>query len=218
VTYDRRANSRSPRPAGYAATSVQQHADDAAGLVEALGLAPAAVFGSSAGAATLLEVVVRRPDVLRGALVHEPPLLGVLPNAAEVGAQLQAMVEEGFARGGPRAAIELFARTVQGDATYEAIDPAVRERLLGNAEVFFTVEMQPFVAYALNVDALLAANVPVIPLTGVENRETWMYGTTRWLADRVGAAIVDLPGRHAGFADHPKAVAGILRPILERLS
>lgn len=218
VTYDRRANSRSPRPEGYASTSVPQHADDAAALVEALGLAPAAVFGSSNGAVTLLDLVARRPDVLRGALVHEPAVVGVLANAADVGAQLQAMVEQGFARGGPRAAIELFARTVQGDATYEAIDPAVRERLLGNGEIFFAVEMQPFAAYVPDADALAAAKIPVTPLAGVENRGTFLYDATRWLGDRVGAAIVEIPGRHAGFADHPQAVAAILRPILERLS
>src|SRR5262245_55308715 len=50
VTYDRRGNSRSPRPAGWARTSMDEQADDAAGLILALELAPAAVFGTSGGA------------------------------------------------------------------------------------------------------------------------------------------------------------------------
>src|SRR5215475_15198872 len=49
VTYDRRGNSRSERPKGWTTTSVAEQADDAAGIIQALGLAPAVVFGASAG-------------------------------------------------------------------------------------------------------------------------------------------------------------------------
>ena len=47
ICYDRRGNGRSPRPAGWARTSPEEQADDAAALLTALGLAPAAVYGSS---------------------------------------------------------------------------------------------------------------------------------------------------------------------------
>ncbi|MER3405239.1 MAG: alpha/beta hydrolase, partial [Chloroflexota bacterium] len=70
-----------------------------AGLVRALGLAPAVVFGTSAGAVILLNLLVRHPDMLRGAIVHEPPIVLALPNAAELGAQLQRMTEEALAAG-----------------------------------------------------------------------------------------------------------------------
>ncbi len=49
VSYDRRGNSRSPRPEGWKSTSTEEQSADAAGLIEALGLAPAAVFGTSGG-------------------------------------------------------------------------------------------------------------------------------------------------------------------------
>ena len=39
VTYDRRANSRSPRPDGWQSTSTEEQSEDAAGLIEALGIA-----------------------------------------------------------------------------------------------------------------------------------------------------------------------------------
>lgn len=45
VTYDRRGNGRSPRPQGWSQTSAEEQADDAAELIRALGLAPAAAFG-----------------------------------------------------------------------------------------------------------------------------------------------------------------------------
>ncbi len=47
VTYDRRGNSRSPRPVGWEKTTIEEQADDAAWLLNATRLAPAAVFGTS---------------------------------------------------------------------------------------------------------------------------------------------------------------------------
>ena len=47
VTYDRRANSRSLHPEGWDSTSPEEQSDDAAGLIEALGIGPVAIFGNS---------------------------------------------------------------------------------------------------------------------------------------------------------------------------
>jgi len=72
VTYDRRGNSRSPRPADWTGTTIEEQAEDAAGLLEALDLAPAIVFGTSAAAGILAGVSLQRPEVVRGAIFHEP--------------------------------------------------------------------------------------------------------------------------------------------------
>src|SRR5215217_7741804 len=45
VTYDRRGNSRSPRPDGWEGTSTEEHSEDAAALIGYLELAPSPVFG-----------------------------------------------------------------------------------------------------------------------------------------------------------------------------
>lgn len=83
VTYHRRGNSLSPRPEGWTSTSVDEQADDLAALIRSLNLAPAVIFGTSAGAVILLNLMLRHRGVLRGAIVHEPPLLPVLENAEE---------------------------------------------------------------------------------------------------------------------------------------
>src|SRR3954453_1077043 len=49
ITYDRRGNGRSPVPAGWLTTSPEEQAEDAAALLVALALGPAAVFGTSGG-------------------------------------------------------------------------------------------------------------------------------------------------------------------------
>src|SRR4029078_2536215 len=47
-TYDRRGNSRSPRPAGWTATTIDEQADDAEALLTGLRLPPAIVLGPRA--------------------------------------------------------------------------------------------------------------------------------------------------------------------------
>src|SRR4029453_9652587 len=49
ITYDRRGNSRSPRPAGWTQTSITEQADDAAALLEALPVTSPVVFGTRGG-------------------------------------------------------------------------------------------------------------------------------------------------------------------------
>src|SRR4029450_11171188 len=63
TTYDRRGNSRSPRPAGWTQTSLAEQADDAAALLSALGQQPAMVVGTSAGGSIALELALRHPQV-----------------------------------------------------------------------------------------------------------------------------------------------------------
>jgi pimeloyl-ACP methyl ester carboxylesterase len=73
ITYDRRGNSRCPRPAGWTQTSLAEQADAAAALLAALGQAPAVVVGTSAGGSIALELALRHPHAVRAAIVHEPP-------------------------------------------------------------------------------------------------------------------------------------------------
>jgi len=70
VTYDRRGNGRSPRPEGWTETSTEEQADDATALLDALGLSPAAVFGTSGGAVFALCMLVRHPGAVRAAILQ----------------------------------------------------------------------------------------------------------------------------------------------------
>jgi len=218
VTYDRRGNSRSPRPAGWTTTSMDEQADDAARLLRALGLAPAAAFGTSGGAVILLNLLLRHSDVLRGAIVHEPPLVPVLPNAAELGAQLQAMTEEALAKGGPRGAMETFVRANAGDASFERLDPELRQRMLANGEVFFTTELEAFVSYVPEAAALAGVTVPVQAMAGADNRGVYYYEAAKWVADRLGAALKEMPGAHAPYLDRPQEMVNAIRPFLRQVS
>jgi pimeloyl-ACP methyl ester carboxylesterase len=217
VTYDRRANSRSPRPEGWEGTSTEEQSDDAAGLIEALGLAPAAIFGNSAGAIIGLDLVVRRPELVRGAILHEPPMIAGMSNPEEVMGAIQQVVEGGMQRGGPRGGCETFFRFVAGDEVFENLDPHLRERMLANGEIFFGPEMGAFEPYQPDEAALAAIKVPVRVMVGTESAP-FFAEVARWLADRMNVELEELPGGHTPYFDRPQQMAETLRPLLRVMS
>lgn len=217
VTYDRRGNSRSSAATTAGAAWMDEQADDAGALLDALGLAPAAVFGTSGGAVIALHVLVRRPDAVRGAIIHEPPLLGVLANGPEVLAQLQAMAEEGMASGGPRGAMELFIRANAGDAVFEGFHPEMQERLLGNAEVFLGREVEPFISYQPYAAASAGSRVPTVVVAGLENRGVYYHEAATWVAGLLGVPLREVPGAHVPYMDRPGEFVDALRPLLHEI-
>ena len=115
VTYDRRGNGRSPAPPGWQTTSPQEQADDAAGLLTALGIGPVAVFGTSSGGNFTLCLLIRHPGWVRGAILHEPGLYALVDDFDAVRAPVRALVQEAMAAGGPPAAVERFWCYVAGE-------------------------------------------------------------------------------------------------------
>ena len=84
LSYDRRGFSRSPRPAGYAGTTVEEQADDAAALLAALGMEPVDLWGNSSGAIIGLALALRHPEAVRKAMLHEPPLFAGMADYRQV--------------------------------------------------------------------------------------------------------------------------------------
>jgi pimeloyl-ACP methyl ester carboxylesterase len=207
LTYDRRGYSRSSRPANWMSTSVTEQADDAAALLRALDLSPATVLGHSSGASIACSLVERHPEILRHALVYEPPLLAVVPRGEDVLVAMRDSIERAMAEGGAARALEAFIRGNAGDRAFEewraASDPATYERTLANATVFFDLELPAFIRFVPDVAAMRRAGVPVTVLLGTENLETWLGGAGGWLARETGANLVEVAGGHGGFVTHP---------------
>jgi pimeloyl-ACP methyl ester carboxylesterase len=215
VTYDRRGNSRSPRPKDWEGTSTEEHSEDAAALIEALGLAPVAVFGNSAGAIIGLDLSIRRPELVRGAILHEPPMMAGMSNPEEMMGAFQQVVEGGMQSGGLRGGVEAFFRFVAGDETLEKLDPQLRERMLGNGETCLITEMPVFPAYEPDEATLAAVEVPLRVMVGPESALGEPAG---WLAGQLGVELESLPGGHTPYFDRPQEMAEALRPMLRELS
>ncbi|TYB50329.1 alpha/beta fold hydrolase [Nonomuraea sp. PA05] len=109
VSYDPRGLTRSPLDDPEARQSVEQHADDAFRLLELLSPgAPALVAGCSSGAIVALHLLVTHPERVRRVVAHEPPVVEVLPDAADHRALL-ARVDETFRKEGLMPAAAVFA-------------------------------------------------------------------------------------------------------------
>src|SRR5215472_5459010 len=81
VTYDPRGAGRSKRTDGAARSTTEEHADDLHRLIEALDAGPVDIFASSGGAVNALALVAAHPDDVSTLVAHEPPLVGMLPDA-----------------------------------------------------------------------------------------------------------------------------------------
>jgi pimeloyl-ACP methyl ester carboxylesterase len=217
VTYDRRANSRSPRPDGWEETSTEEQSEDAAKLIEDMDLAPIAIVGSSVGAIIGLDLVIRYPELVRGAILHEPPMTAGMSAPEEVMGAIQRVVEGGMQKGGPRGGCETFFRFVAGDEAFEDLDPRLRERMLVNGETFLGTEMGAFEPYRPDEAALGAVEVPVRVMVGTESA-SFFAESARWLADRTNAELEDLPGSHTPYFDRPREMAEALRPMLRKMA
>ena len=217
VTYDRRGYSRSPRPADWTTTSVDEQADDAAALLRRLDLAPAVTVGHSSGASIVCSLVARHPQVVRHAVSYEPPLLAVIPQGEQVVGGFRAAIEQAMAEGGPRRAMEIFIRANAGDEGFEhwwaSNEPAMRERMMENAAVFFEVELPAVAKFVPDGVAIRASGVPLTVVVGADNRDTWFGAAADWLVAEAGAHRGELPGGHAGFDSHPDAFVNLVRQL-----
>ena len=108
IAFDRRGWGGSGAPEVYVRTTVEEQAQDAAGVLDRHGIAAAVICGAGIGAVAALELLLRQPALVRAAVLVEPPLLAFLPDATEgLSADRQA-IEEALREGGPAAALDLY--------------------------------------------------------------------------------------------------------------
>ena len=218
VTYDRRGNTRSPRPAGWTRTSTREQADDAAALLQSLQLAPAAAFGLSSGGQILAELALRRPELLTGAVFHESGPAEMTSDPAAAGALMSASVEKGMARGGRPAALESFLRLMCGDEVIDGMGPVELSKYLVNADLLFDVEWAGE-GFVPTLEALSRVRLPCVVTAGADNRPPdaplhFCYEGAQWLADGLRVPVTEVPGAHVPQASHPEAFAAVLREAL----
>jgi pimeloyl-ACP methyl ester carboxylesterase len=211
VAYDRRGLSRSPRPKDWKQTSIAEQAEDAAGLVRALRLGPAAVVGHSLGALIALELLLQHPDLVRRATLLDPgPLDSAIPNRQQKMAMPEG-VRAAMAEGGPKAGFEALLRNLH---IWDAIDPAAQQRVLGNAEVFFSFETPLLQMYRPD-EALVGANRMPVQVGAGEETPPVFREMAEWLASRLNVRVEGVPGGHASCIEHPEGVAKVIRPFLQ---
>ncbi|EMY34042.1 alpha/beta hydrolase fold protein [Arthrobacter crystallopoietes BAB-32] len=133
IVYDRRGCTRSERPDPYELTSVEEHADDAAALLQELHATPAIVIGRSYGGEIAVNLVERYPGLVKALVLLEPAILTL---TAEAHAWEAALVDNVFLAakaGGPEAGADCFYREVLGDKDWSRLPDDLRSMVLDNA-------------------------------------------------------------------------------------
>ncbi|KAA1025489.1 alpha/beta fold hydrolase [Pseudonocardia sp. EV170527-09] len=211
LTYDRRGIGRSPADDDVP-VPLTAHADDAAGLLAGTG--PAAVVGVSIGAVIGLLLAVRHPGLVTTLVAHEPPLPGLVRDAAFEAAMDR--VEDLVARDDIGAAIRTMAALTSGD---DPVEPGYRpEPPSGDPQPalrrFLRHDVPAVRAARIDPADVTASGVRVIPTGGYESRGRWEHRCAEALAAGIGRGLVELPGGHDGPVTHPVAAAAALRGLV----
>jgi pimeloyl-ACP methyl ester carboxylesterase len=213
VTYDRRGNSRSPRPGGWRTTSVSEQADDAAALIRTLDLAPVAVFGASAAGPIALDLMIRYPDLVRAGILQEPSIFSVLPDPMTALAPRRAVIEAALPTHGAPGAVAALMRYLNDDAVLAAIPPRTLERMLGNAETLLSIEAPGFAGWQIKTEQLEKLEAPITLIVADDTLPGYKQ-VTDWLARQLGVTPLSVPGRHGFYYYRPQDLANILRKVL----
>jgi esterase len=128
ISYDRRGCSRSERPEPYPRTSVREHADDAAALLEALEAPPAVVIGRSYGGTVALDLGLRHPKRVRALVVLEGDAPRELAPATAVWLDAVSERLRGVAE---RAGVDAVGEALIEEVLGRGVWPALPEEMRG---------------------------------------------------------------------------------------
>jgi pimeloyl-ACP methyl ester carboxylesterase len=217
VTHDPRGISGSPLDDPEQDSTPELRADDVAALLDALGAESADVFGSSGGAVTGLALVARHPERVRTLVAHEPPLLELLPDAAERRAATDDIVETFHREGHAAAWMKFMASAGFDDGHGGAPTPPPgepSEQDLADSARFFGHELRGTTRYVPEIAALTVGPARVVVGIGIASGGLLTHRTSTALAELLGTPPVEFPGDHGGFLSQPKEFAEMLRKVL----
>ena len=148
LSYDRRGHGESECPAGQG--SVREDVADLVALIETLGLAPAYVAGNSFGSAITLRLAVERPDLVRGIILHEPPLFSLIAGdpadatalenlAAQIGGVVQRIASGDHAG----AAEQFMTRLALAPGEWQQLPQDFQRTAIANAPTFLDEAQDP---------------------------------------------------------------------------
>ena len=199
VSYDRRgyAGSRHAEPP---ARHMSDHVDDLEAVVAER---PCTLAGHSYGGDVVLSLAQRRPDLVRSALVYEPPLawLDWWPYHGTQPPQYRDLTAE--------EAAESFVRRMIGDERYEQLPPLVREDVVKDGDALVAeltairLDPAPFEPSEITV--------PVLVVCGTASGEHQQRAAA-YLAEALPSgslhAVSEAP--HGGHQSHPAEFARLI--------
>ncbi|MGW6282778.1 alpha/beta fold hydrolase [Kribbella sp. NPDC055071] len=234
ITLDRRGNSRSPSTArSESEVGPAAHAADVVAILDQAGLEQAFVFGNSAGGLITLSLLESHPERVSGAVVHEAPVLGVLPDAAQWTAYFDDLGRIVDREGSVPAMLKFATSTM--DRPTRIFDARVgrmigaagvwlskrlapkneMNRLFGNADQLMRFEMPAFVRYEPDLAALREAPVRWAFGVGVKSEGRYYGRPAQLLSAELGVPCLEFPGGHLGYQRYPEEFARRLEEFID---
>jgi pimeloyl-ACP methyl ester carboxylesterase len=220
VTYDPRGIANSSIDDPDEESTPELRADDIVAILDDLGVESADVFGSSGGAVTGLALVARHPGRVRTLVAHEPPLLEVLPDAAQHRANTEAIIDM-FHTDGLHAAWFQFmviagfdVDAEPGDNSGAPVPAEPTEQDVQEAARFFDHELRATTRYLPDIDALQRGPSRVVIGIGADSGRLLTHRTSVALCSLLDSTPVEFPGDHGGFLGAPTEFADTLRTVL----
>jgi pimeloyl-ACP methyl ester carboxylesterase len=214
ICYDRRGTHSWPLADGDPYPSVEEHASDAAAIIDRLAAGPAHICGLSFGGIVALELALRRPALVRTLVLFEPPLPAD-DRDSPVSLPLQREFRALVAAGDPEQAAERFHRRALSDATWERLPERARQRARAMWR-HIDCDLSAKAAYRLSYRTLAALTMPVLLARGGRSRATFAASTDalhRWLP-RARTTVLPSAGHYLDVAAWP-AFARVLCEFVE---
>jgi pimeloyl-ACP methyl ester carboxylesterase len=213
VTYDRRAYGGSGAPEPYTATTVGEQSDDLLGLLAAVSAEGSVLAGHGLGAMIALDVVLRAPQIVKAAVLIEPPVLWLSPHGPEAVGELRDAIELGARDGGPGGAVEAYLQHVGG---LDALVEYGPERTLSarHDARAFAADLAAGPSWAATRRDLRAVSVPLVIVTGWRSSPVWQEATRALAKLMPRARLVELDTGHLAMLEQPEAVAEEVRRCL----
>lgn len=207
VAVDRRGSgeSRPPESVPPQPIDVAVHVEDLTAILESERLGPVLVVGHSYGGCLALELAARRPDLVAGAWVFEPPYGPIGPPSvraalADVGRRTIAAGDEG----GTGAAAEAFLAEVAGHKSVALLSPAALQQVRSSGRS----ALADATLLGLDPDGLARIRCPVSLAGGTSSPPFYAQLLTALAETIRGAATERIDGAgHAAPISNPDKVA-----------
>ncbi|KAB8227029.1 alpha/beta hydrolase [Aspergillus alliaceus] len=219
VCWDRRGYSKSLlRGPQNLRSRLETDADDAERLISHLSSDGAYVFGTSSGAIVTLMLLSRHSEVVKTAIVHEPPAFTVLPDdLRQQAAGFIQQIYDTYRSEGPQSAMEVFTSGLsdgkEAEVMRSCISTSHGDEIRANSLWWFEFELRQYTSAVLHMDSILTVKEKVMIAVGVDSAGLGVAPASI-IAGQLGKEYITIPGGHVSYMVSPESFITVFQVAL----